>query len=546
MDCRSSPIRRAARLAAALCVLLLALATAAAAETRVALVIGNGAYANLDPLKNPVNDASDIANSLRSLGFEVMSGTNLTKAGMTALISDFLEAAQTADASFFYYAGHGFQIDGGNFLVPVDASLRSRADIENWTIRLDDISDELEGTPGIHLVFLDACRTNPLSSSAPALAAQRDGLARVGDAAGFLFAFATQPDNVAYDGLGRNSFFAQALLGHLNTPGQDVASMMIAVRKDVLAATGGNQVPWENSSLTRQFEFAPGEDGAAPETLLWQLAATARDPALMHIYLDRYPEGPHIADVRALLADTEEPEAPADIEVASRDLPPPLAQFPLGAGPAHPDAAPRRDLPPAIPRRQPRRLGPQAPRRPASGPTTRTSAPGLTCERLATHDRDGTANVAGVPLAQLRRTPPRRSTPAAGRGGPPRGAALHRAPRPRHLRRRRQGRGDPPLSRAADRGDLRAMNSLGLVTQTGDGVPEDLPGAAALYEKVGRRGPSRRGDQPRRDARARQGRAAGRRPRDCAPRPAPPPTGPPSPPTTSGSSPRSGIAGDGR
>ena len=96
-------------------------------------MIGNGAYANLDPLKNPVNDASDIANSLRSLGFEVMSGTDLTKAGMTALIGDFLEAAQHRRRSFFYYAGHGFQIDGRNFLVPVDASLKSRADIENWT-----------------------------------------------------------------------------------------------------------------------------------------------------------------------------------------------------------------------------------------------------------------------------------------------------------------------------------------------------------------------------------------------------------------------------
>ena len=484
MDFRSSPIRRAARLAAALCVLLLALATAAAAETRVALVIGNGAYANLDPLKNPVNDASDIADSLRSLGFEVLSETDLTKAGMTALISDFLEAAQTADASFFYYAGHGFQIDGVNFLVPVDATLRSRADIENWTIRLNDISAELEGTPGIHLVFLDACRTNPLSAVAPALAAQRDGLARVGDAAGFLFAFATQPDNVAYDGLGRNSFFAHALLGHLNTPGQDSASMMIAVRKDVLAATGGKQVPWENSSLTRQFEFAPGEDGAAPETLLWQLAATARDPALMRIYLDRYPDGPHIADVRALLAATEEPEAPADIEVASRDLPPPLAdslwelaqrtrmrplvetylrQYPDGS---HADLA--------------RKLLADLER-----PDDPDIAPGLTCERLATHERDGTANVAGVPLAQLR------LNAAAAVDACGKAVAAH--PEVPHytalLARATSAGGDNAealrLYRdAADRGDLRAMNSLGLVTQTGDGVPMDLPGAAALYEKA--------------------------------------------------------------
>ncbi len=486
LDSRLAAILRAALLAAALCLLLVP-AMAARAETRVALVIGNGGYANLEPLRNPVNDASDVADSLRSLGFEVMTDTNLTLAGMTTLIGDFLEAAQTADVSLLYYAGHGFQIDGRNYLVPVDASLRSRDDIRNWTIELNAITEELEGTPGIHLVFLDACRNNPLSSTAPSLEGpKRDGLARVGDAAGFLFAFATQPDNVAYDGVGRNSFFAQALLGHLNTPGQDIASMMIAVRRDVLAATGGNQVPWENSSLTRQFEFAPGDDGAAPETLLWQVAATARDPDLMRIYLDRYPEGPHVADVKAFLAESEEALPPAGTVVASRDLPPsdaladslwdvirrtrlrPLVEVYLEHNPDGAHVAEARKLLADLPR-----------------PDDPGAAPELLCERLATHPRDATANTAGVPLSQLRMNAATAidacRTAAAAHPEMPHYTAL--------LARATAAAGDEAgairLYRdAADRGDLRAMTSLGLITETGDGVPRDLPAAAALYEKA--------------------------------------------------------------
>jgi len=471
------------RLAALVVALLLALATTGNAETRVALVIGNGAYTNLPPLQNPVNDAADIADSLRSLGFEVMSDENLSQAGMIALIGDFLEAARAADVSLFYYAGHGFQIDGRNYLVPVDAKLKRRADIHDWTLALDEITAELEGTPGIHLVFLDACRNNPLSATAPSLAGTaRDGLARVGDAAGFLFAFATQPDNVAYDGVGRNSFFAQALLGHLNTPGQDISSMMISVRRDVLAATGGSQVPWENSSLTRQFAFAPGAEGAAPETLLWQLAATAQDPALMRIYLERFPDGPHVEDAHALLVDTEAIAPAGELEVAARDLPPPLAdslwelaqrtrmrplvetylsQYPEGS---HADAARRLliDLP-----------------RPGD------AAPEQLCERLATHERDGTANVAGVTLPRLRQHAAAavEACTAAAQAHPevPHYTAL--------LARATWAAGDKPEAlrlyrEAAGRGDLRALVSLGLITENGDGEPRNPPAAAALYERA--------------------------------------------------------------
>ena len=159
---------------------------------------------------------------------------------------------------------------------------------------------ELGKGNGSHLVFLDACRNNPFARAGVTLPAA--GLARVGKLPGFFITFATQPDNVAFDGSGRNSPFATALLGHIATPGADISSMMIAVRNDVFAATGGQQIPADESLLTKQVYFAGS--AASEETLetqLWRLAGKDRDPNLLQAYLDRYPDGPHAADVRSLL-----------------------------------------------------------------------------------------------------------------------------------------------------------------------------------------------------------------------------------------------------
>ncbi len=238
------------RLASTLAILAAGAATARA-ETRVALVIGNGAYRSVAALANPPNDAKDVAAELGALGFKVTVGEDLDQATMERKIADFAKTAASADVSLFYYGGHGLQVAAHNYLIPVDAQLHSEEDIYRHTVAFDEVLKAQEQGHGVHLIFLDACRTNPLKD-APA-SAHTEGLARVGNAAGFLIAFATQPDNVAFDGAGRNSPFAQSLLGHLATTGQDISSMMIEVRKDVIAATGGSQIPWENSSLTRQF-----------------------------------------------------------------------------------------------------------------------------------------------------------------------------------------------------------------------------------------------------------------------------------------------------
>jgi hypothetical protein len=460
-------------------------AAGARAETRVALVIGNGAYREVATLANPPNDARDVAAELKALGFKVTLGVDLDQASMERAIAEFALAAASADVSLFYYGGHGLQVAAHNFLIPVDAQLHSEEGIYKRSVNFDEVLKAQEGR-GIHLVFLDACRTNPLKDAPAAFHAE--GLARVGDAAGFLIAFATQPDNVAFDGAGRNSPFAQSLLGHLATVGQSVSSMMIEVRKDVIAATGGAQIPWENSSLTRQFYFAPGEaPGGSPDMLLWQLAGGQRDVNLLHIYLDRYPDGAHVADVKALLAEVDKsgkgaPDAASapgreSVEellwkLARSGRQRPLVDLYLARYPSGAHIQEASGLLASLQQGQ----GSDAPA-------------GVVCERAATHPRDATANTAGVDLDALSHNA--ESAIAAWR------AAVDQHPNVPHylalLARATAaaGRRDEAIGlyrKAADAGDARAMVSLGLLLESGDGVPKDVGAANALYEKAAARG----------------------------------------------------------
>lgn len=232
----------------------------ACAEKRVALVIGNSAYEHTATLKNPSNDATDMARTLRELGFEVIDGTDLSKRDMIRRIRAFADKVQGADVGLFYYAGHGLQVNGRNFLAPVDAKLSSDVDLDFEAVELDLVLKQLERSSRLSLVFLDACRDNPLAmqlaQTSRSLGIGR-GLAQVEKAVGMMIAFSTQPGNVALDGEGRNSPYTAALLRHIAAQGQSINDTMIEVRRDVLEQTGGKQVPWENSSLTGQFFFKP-------------------------------------------------------------------------------------------------------------------------------------------------------------------------------------------------------------------------------------------------------------------------------------------------
>ena len=221
---------------------------------RVALVIGNGSYRHATKIPNPANDAADIAQALRKLGFDVVEGRDLDKRGMEEKIREFGGKLDRADLALFFYAGHGMQVNGKNYLLPVDAKLERAGDLSLDTIEVGQVLAQMEAEKRVNLIFLDACRDNPLSRSFSRSLGTRStsvgsGLASIQSAVGTMIAYATQPDNVALDGEGRNSPFTKALLKHIVTPNLEISALMKRVRADVLAATREKQVPWDHSSL---------------------------------------------------------------------------------------------------------------------------------------------------------------------------------------------------------------------------------------------------------------------------------------------------------
>jgi uncharacterized caspase-like protein len=247
---------------------LMLLGASAQPGRRVALVVGNGTYENAGTLANPVSDAADIAAKLREVGFEVVEGHDLGKRDLERKIGDFSDALQGADTGLFFYAGHGLQVDGRNFIVPVDARLDMPVKLRLEAVPIDEVLDIMEQQARTSLVFLDACRNNPFARSLSAKATTRSatalpGLAQFDTTRGSFIAFSTAPGAVAMDGTGRNSPFAEALLRHIDEPGQSINDMMIAVRRDVLAATREFQRPYEQGSLLERFEFVPASGTAA-------------------------------------------------------------------------------------------------------------------------------------------------------------------------------------------------------------------------------------------------------------------------------------------
>jgi len=278
------PDRPASGLAFGLALIaVLLLPTSATAERRVALVLGNSAYVAATPLANPANDASDVGEALKAAGFEVILGLDLDKRGFDAKVRDFSRLLPQAETSVLFYAGHGLQVSGRNYLVPIDARLETERDLDFETVALDFVlrQMELDREGKTNIVFLDACRDNPLArnlarSMGTRSASVGSGLAQVDTGVGTFIAYSTQPGNVALDGQGRNSPFTAALLDGLKQPGRNLTALMIAVRKQVLTNTNGRQVPWDHSALTGEFYFhvaaAPGAlprlppGASAPET----------------------------------------------------------------------------------------------------------------------------------------------------------------------------------------------------------------------------------------------------------------------------------------
>lgn len=231
------------------------LAASTTGDKRVALVIGNSDYAHVSSLPNPSNDAQDIGAALQRLGFDVTPGLDLDYREMRLALRDFSEAASEADVALIYFAGHGIEVDKTNYLIPVNAELRSDRDIDFEAIRLDTVIGSLDAARGVRIVLLDACRNNPFLADMQRTAASRSigrGLARI-DPGGVLVGYAARGGTIALDGEGRNSPYAKALLASLETPGLEIGKLFRQVRDLVLEQTGGFQEPFTYGSL-------PGED----------------------------------------------------------------------------------------------------------------------------------------------------------------------------------------------------------------------------------------------------------------------------------------------
>lgn len=251
----------------------LVLASTAAGEARrVALVVGNGAYSDNVALPNPVGDAQAIETKLVTLGFEVISGYDLTKAEMQTTLARFAKAARDTDIALFFYAGHGLQVGGHNYLIPIDAELQDETSLDFEAVQVDFVLRQMERSSKVRIAILDACRDNPLAKTlARSMGATRStavgsGLAEINVSSGgegTVIAFATSPGNVAYDGNDDHSPFAAALLNHIDARDVNVQTMLTRVTGDVYRATAQRQRPWVNASLVSEVFLNSSKDAPA-------------------------------------------------------------------------------------------------------------------------------------------------------------------------------------------------------------------------------------------------------------------------------------------
>src|SRR5271169_5485224 len=233
---------------------LLLICQPAHAAKRVALIIGNSAYQNVPPLPNPINDAATMAATLKNAGFDVVdSRHDLSAIETRRALRDFSDAARDAEIAVVYYAGHGMEVDGANYLIPVDAKLERDTDVYDEAFSLDRVLVAVEPAKQLRLVILDACRDNPFAKimkRTVALRAIGRGLAKIEPTSpNTLIAYSAKAGSTALDGDAKNSPFTIALAKHLTTPGLDVRRAFGFVRDDVLKATNNRQEPYVYGSL---------------------------------------------------------------------------------------------------------------------------------------------------------------------------------------------------------------------------------------------------------------------------------------------------------
>lgn len=448
---------------------------------RMALVIGNAEYGAME-LPNARNDAESIAATLQTLDFEVKLVLDATHESFLKQVERFAEATVTRDASavLFYYAGHGVQLGGKNYLIPVDAGIADVDTLVSESVHFDDLLELLDRSKAFKMVFLDACQNNPFQNRIEHFKA---GLAPPPDVSGFLIGFATQPGKVAYDGAGRNSPYASALLSHLRAPGEEVLTVMAEVNKHVRKDTGGAQVPYVQFSVKPEFFFKPGSETAEDlEGRLWQLSARQQDPQLISLYLQKYPEGRFAGEARTLL---DEAGGPSALSLSEPQVQ--LASLEQEIWTNALDARNRSLLEYYIERfpagkniEQARKLVNQMV---SDNPDNLT--PAQLCRQFATHPNDATVIYQGTSLNRL--------TKNAGAAIQSCEKAVQSHPDDPHYKAllARAYAADGATDRAVDlytqaseAGNTRALVSLGLLYELGQGVAKDPARARALFEQA--------------------------------------------------------------
>ncbi|MGJ4923863.1 caspase family protein [Bradyrhizobium oligotrophicum] len=291
------------------------------AEPRVALVIGNASYQNAPPLENPDNDAHAVAKLLNSAGFEVITATDLTQNEMLKVVEDFssrVAAHGPNTVAMVYYAGHGVQLAGENYLIPIDARISAPSDLTTGTIRLVDLMATLDAIPSrMRIVVLDACRNNPF----PAINDAGRGLAIVDAPNGSILGYSTSPGAEALDGRGEHSPYAQAFLNLARQPNLPIEQLFKRIRLQVNQTTDGRQTPWESSSLTGDFTFfgdtlvaaaRPAENAPVIQMAAnlpsrsvrqaYDYVLSENRPQYYREFIAMYPRDPLADRIRALLA----------------------------------------------------------------------------------------------------------------------------------------------------------------------------------------------------------------------------------------------------
>ena len=300
-------------------------------EDRVALVIGNAAYKR-DPLDNPVNDARLIASRLEQAGFKVTRRENLDRNGMAAALRDFGAALNENTVAVLYYAGHAMQLRDQNYMIPIDAEIRSEDEVGMQGVDLTFILGRMSRAKSrVNVVILDACRDNPFAKRAGGGIGNAQGLAQMDAPIGTLLAYATAPGKQAPDGIGQrgNSIYTTELARHLLTPGLPVELMFKRVREAVVRESRQLQVPWEHSSLLGEFAFVPGvnastdsadADGSA-EAALWASVQASNRADDFRAYLRQYPRGRFAEAARTRIAALSSVAPPSTAATAAEMMP---------------------------------------------------------------------------------------------------------------------------------------------------------------------------------------------------------------------------------